>query len=125
MDCIFCKIIEGTIPSNKVFENEHVIAFHDIAPAAPVHLLVIPKKHIASLNDAKEEDWPLMAEVLKAAQQVAKDAGIAADGYRLINNCGSNGGQVVHHIHVHVVGGEKLGAMIGNKWIALHVDTRF
>jgi histidine triad (HIT) family protein len=115
MDCIFCKIIEGTIPSNKVFENEHVIAFHDIAPAAPVHLLVIPKKHIASLNDAKEEDWPLMAEVLKAAQQVAKDAGIAADGYRLINNCGSNGGQVVHHIHVHVVGGEKLGAMIGNK----------
>jgi len=115
MDCIFCKIVEGAIPSKKVFENEHVLAFHDIAPSAPVHALVIPKKHIASMNDVGEGDWPLMGEVLKAAQHIAKDAGISEDGYRLINNCGSNGGQVVYHLHFHVLGGEKLGALIGNK----------
>ncbi|TBL70381.1 histidine triad nucleotide-binding protein [Paenibacillus thalictri] len=113
MDCIFCKIVEGTIPSKKLFENEHVIAFHDIQPAAPVHALVIPKKHIASINDVGPEDWGLMGEVLRAAQQVAAETGIAETGYRLVNNCGSDGGQVVFHLHVHVLGGEKLGPLNG------------
>lgn len=111
MDCIFCKIIKGEIPSKKVFENDRVLAFHDIQPAAPTHVLVIPKKHIASMNEAEEEDCELLGEVLLTAKKVAGDLGIAESGYRLINNIGSDGGQVVYHIHVHVLGGEKLGPL--------------
>lgn len=102
------------MPSNKVLETENVLVFHDIAPAAKVHVLVIPKKHIASLNDITEEDASLMGEVLLAAKQAAETLGIADSGYRVINNIGSDGGQVVHHIHFHVLGGEKLGALVGN-----------
>jgi histidine triad (HIT) family protein len=111
MDCIFCKIVEGSIPSKKVFETDRVVAFHDIQPAAPVHVLVIPKKHIASMNDVAPEDWGLMGEVLHAAQKVAAETGIADSGYRIINNCGADGGQVVYHLHIHVMGGEKLGPL--------------
>lgn len=111
MDCIFCKIVEGAIPSKKVFENEHVIAFHDIQPAAPVHILIIPKKHISSMNDVESGDWYLLGEIHSAAQQIAKGQGIAQTGYRLINNCGPDSGQVVFHIHYHLLGGEKLGAL--------------
>ncbi len=111
MDCIFCKIVEGSIPSSKIYENENVLVFHDIQPAAPVHALVIPKKHIATMNDAGEEDWALIGEVHKAAQLAARELGIAESGYRLINNCGADGGQVVFHIHYHILGGEKLGAL--------------
>jgi len=112
MDCLFCKIVEGTIPSRKVYEDDHVLAFEDIQPQAPVHLLVIPKKHIASLNDAKPEDAELLGRVALAAQRVARDAGIADSGYRVINNCGKDSGQVVFHIHFHVLGGEPLGALV-------------
>jgi histidine triad (HIT) family protein len=111
MDCIFCKIVKGEIPSKKVFENDNVMAFHDIQPLAPAHVLVIPKKHIASMNEAEEEDKELLGEVLLTAKKVANELGIADGGYRLINNVGSDGGQVVYHIHVHVLGGEKLGGL--------------
>jgi histidine triad (HIT) family protein len=111
MDCIFCKIVEGSIPSSKIYENEHVLAFRDIQPAAPVHALIIPKKHIATMNDAAGEDFALLAEVMAAAQHVAKQLGVADSGYRLINNCGADGGQVVFHIHFHLLGGEKLGPL--------------
>lgn len=113
MSCIFCKIVTGDIPANKIYENEHVIAFHDIQPAAPVHALIIPKKHIATMNDVQDEDDQLMAEVFKAARHVAKLLGVNESGYRLINNCNSDGGQVVYHLHVHLLGGQKLGAIIG------------
>lgn len=110
-DCLFCKIVEGTIPSRKVYEDEQVVAFHDIQPQAPVHLLVIPKKHIASMNDSTAEDAALLGHVLLAAKQIAKDAGLAEAGYRLVNNCGADAGQVVFHIHFHILGGEKLAPL--------------
>lgn len=113
MDCIFCKIIEGSIPSKKIYENEHVLAFYDIQPAAAVHALIIPKKHIATMNDVQEEDLALIGEIHKAAQIVAKELGIADSGYRLINNCGKDGGQVVFHLHYHLLGGENVGPLIG------------
>ncbi len=111
MDCIFCKIVEGSIPSKKVYESETVLGFQDIQPQAPVHVLFIPKKHIASMNDATSEDFPLLADVLQAAQETARKLGLSEKGYRLINNCGSDGGQVVYHIHFHLLGGEKLGEL--------------
>jgi len=111
MDCLFCKIVEGTIPSTKVYEDEYVYAFKDIQPQAPVHLLVIPKKHIASLNEAEPGDAELLGRVALAAQRVAKEAGLGDSGYRVLTNVGKDGGQVVFHIHFHVLGGEKLGAL--------------
>ncbi|MCJ8011426.1 histidine triad nucleotide-binding protein [Paenibacillus sp. KQZ6P-2] len=113
MDCLFCKISEGSIPSQKVFENERILVFKDIQPAAPVHVLIIPKKHIAFMNDVEEQDLPLIAEMHQVAQQVAKELGVADTGYRLINNCGPDSGQAVHHIHYHLLGGAKLGALTG------------
>lgn len=110
-DCIFCKIVAGTIPCRKVFESETVFAFHDIQPIAPIHILIIPKKHIASMNEAVQEDREVLGDLLLAAKQIAEELGVAEDGYRLINNCGSNGGQVVYHIHIHLLAGEKIGAL--------------
>lgn len=111
MDCIFCKIVKREVPARIIHENEHVLAFHDIAPQAPVHALLIPKKHVATMNDAGEDDWQLMAEVLKAAPLVARELGVHESGYRLVNNCGKDAGQIVFHIHFHLLGGEKLGAL--------------
>ncbi|WP_199618721.1 histidine triad nucleotide-binding protein [Paenibacillus alkalitolerans] len=111
MDCIFCKIIEGSIPSKKVLETDTVLAFHDIQPAAPVHILIIPKKHIATMNDVEREDLRLLGDIHHAAQQIAEQFGIKERGYRLINNCGPEGGQVVYHLHYHLLGGQKLGAI--------------
>ncbi|MFF2887776.1 histidine triad nucleotide-binding protein [Paenibacillus sp. NPDC057967] len=112
MDCIFCKIVEGSIPSTKVFENDRVLAFQDIQPAAPVHILIIPKKHIPTMNDVADEDNELIGELFAVARQIAKEQGIAEAGYRLINNVNSDGGQVVYHLHIHLLGGKKLGALI-------------
>jgi histidine triad (HIT) family protein len=112
MDCIFCKIIEGTIPSKKVYETDTIVAFHDIQPAAPVHILIIPKKHIPTMNDLTPADAHLIGEIHLAAQHIADQFGIQARGYRLINNCGAEGGQVVYHIHYHLLGGEKLGPIL-------------
>ena len=113
MDCIFCKIIEGSIPCEKVYENENILAFRDIHPAAPVHVLIIPKKHIETMNDVTAEDMYLVGEIHKSAQQIAKEVNIADSGYRLINNCGAQGGQVVYHLHYHLLGGTKLGYLVG------------
>lgn len=113
METVFSKIIEGSIPSNKVFENERILAFHDIAPAAPVHVLIIPKKFIASMNDVTPEDMSLIAEIHSVAQQIAIQLGVAESGYRLINNCGPDSGQAVPHLHYHLLGGAKLGALTG------------
>ncbi|MBX7149490.1 histidine triad nucleotide-binding protein [bacterium] len=106
-DCIFCKIASKQIPSKLILENEHVVAFHDISPQAPVHVLVIPKKHVATLNDLS--DSILAGEMIKAAQQVAKDLGIDKTGYRTVMNCNQEGGQTVYHLHLHVMGGRQLG----------------
>jgi histidine triad (HIT) family protein len=103
--CIFCKIIAGEIPSNKVLENEEFLAFNDINPIAPVHILVIPKKHIKSLN---EVDGQTMAKITEFIKEVAKKAGIFESGYRVITNIGENGGQEVSHLHFHILGGTKL-----------------
>ncbi|WP_020615641.1 histidine triad nucleotide-binding protein [Paenibacillus daejeonensis] len=111
-DCIFCKIIEGSIPSKKVMENEHVLAFHDIEPAAPVHVLIIPKKHIPTMNDVTAEDGETIAAVFAAAREIAAELGIAESGYRLINNCNKEGGQVVYHLHVHLLGGQAMGPLV-------------
>lgn len=113
MDCIFCKIIDGSIPSKKVFENERIVAFHDIQPAAPVHILIIPKKHIPTMNDVSAEDDALIAEIFSVARQIAKEQGVDESGYRLVNNCNSEGGQVVYHLHVHLLGGRKLAGLAG------------
>ena len=107
-DCLFCKIIAGTIPSKKVYEDEFVFAFHDIAPNAPIHVLVVPKTHIASANDVTEENSILVAKVFEVIPKIAKSLGLE-NGYRVINNCGDDAGQTVKHIHFHILGGMKMG----------------
>ncbi|SDT87711.1 histidine triad (HIT) family protein [Pseudomonas pohangensis] len=103
MDCLFCRIVAGTIPARKLYEDDQVIAFHDIAPQAPVHFLVIPKKHIATLNDLGEEDKALAGHILYTAQRLANEQG-CAEGFRITMNCNPLGGQTVYHIHMHVLG---------------------
>ena len=112
MASIFTKIINREIPSDIVFENDKVIAFKDINPQAPVHILVVPKKEIATINDIKEEDKELIGEVYLAIGKIAAQLGIAEEGYRVIANCNEYGGQEVFHIHFHLLGGEKLGALV-------------
>lgn len=107
-NCLFCKIIAGEIPSKKVYEDENVYAFHDINPNAPVHVLVIPKVHIASIQEVTEENLPAVSAVLKVIPQIAKELGLAENGYRVITNCGEDGGQSVKHLHFHILGGKKL-----------------
>lgn len=108
-DCLFCKIIAGDIPSDIVFENERLIAFKDINPAAPIHILIIPKIHLSTLNDLQTEHTELMGELIYTASQIAKQVGIAEDGYRIGFNCNEDGGQTVFHIHLHLLGGRKFG----------------
>lgn len=111
-DCIFCKIVENQIPSQNVYEDETVLAFRDISPQAPVHILIIPKKHIADMNAVQPSDWLIIGDIHRAAQKIAQEQGIASSGYRLINNCGKDSGQLVFHIHYHLVGGEDLGPLL-------------
>jgi histidine triad (HIT) family protein len=110
MSTIFGQIIAGTIPSEKVFENERILAIKDINPAAPVHILIMPKKEIASLQEATAEDLQLLPEIFQVAQQLAEQFGVA-DGYRLLVNNGSMAGQTVFHLHFHLIGGRRLGPM--------------
>ena len=107
-DCLFCKIASGDIPSKKAYEDEQVIVFHDISPAAPVHVLIVPKRHLASINDVTEADGGLIAHVFKVAVQVASELGLSENGYRIVNNCGKDGGQTVAHLHFHLLGGRYL-----------------
>lgn len=111
-DCVFCKIIKREIPSNIVYEDEKVIAFNDINPAAPIHILVVPKKHIETLLDVSDEDSNLIAYVFQVINKIAREKGFAENGFRVIANCGKDSGQEVQHIHFHVLGGKKLGAKI-------------
>lgn len=110
-DCIFCKIVAGEIPASKVYEDDQVLVFHDIAPVAPVHVLLIPKKHIAALQDLGEEDRGLMGSLVAAAQRVAREQGVAESGYRLLTNSGKDAGQIVFHLHWHLIGGRPLGKL--------------
>lgn len=111
-DCIFCKIIKGEIPSEKVYEDEEILAFKDINPATPIHVLVIPKKHISTLMEIGQEDSELMAKNMQAIQKVAKQLGVDKSGFRLIANCGPDSGQEVMHIHFHLLAGKKMGPKI-------------
>ena len=108
MDCLFCKIIAGEIPAKILYEDQNVIAFEDIMPQAPVHFLVIPKKHISTLNDVTDSDTLAMGALPIIASKIAKQKGVAEDGYRTVMNCNENGGQTVYHIHMHVLAGRKL-----------------
>lgn len=107
MDCIFCKIINGEIPSSLIYEDDQVIAFKDINPQAPVHYLVIPKEHIKSADYITEENKGLIGHIIFVVSKIAKEEGLE-DGYRIINNCGGDGGQTVDHIHFHVLGKRKM-----------------
>jgi histidine triad (HIT) family protein len=113
MDCIFCKIVTGEIPSDIVYEDEEIIAFRDINPQAPVHIIIIPRDHIASLSDLSQSDSALVGRMVMVANKLAKDEGIAEKGYRLVINCGKEGGQLVPHLHLHLVGGRKLSDQVG------------
>ena len=108
MDCIFCKIVNGDIPSNKVYEDDTVLAFHDIAPQMPVHVIVIPKMHIASAAEVNEENSAVIGHIFEVIPKIAKNLGLD-NGFRIINNCGKDGGQTVGHIHFHILGGKTLG----------------
>ncbi|MBS4535569.1 histidine triad nucleotide-binding protein [Clostridium sp. D2Q-14] len=107
-DCIFCKIINKEIPSEIVYEDELIMAFNDIEAKAPVHILIIPKKHISSLNKMEDEDGELISHIFKIISEIVKEKGIKESGYRVVNNCGENGGQTVDHLHFHVLGGRNL-----------------
>ena len=113
MDCIFCQIASGKIPSDIVYQDEEIIAFRDINPKAPVHILIIPKKHIPSLDQLKESDAALVGHMVAIANQLAKGEGVAQKGYRLAINCGQEGGQLVPHLHVHLLGGRRLSDALG------------
>lgn len=102
--CLFCRIRDGEIPSKKVYEDEYVIAFHDLYPKAPLHVLIVPRKHISTLNDLEEGDAELAGRLFLAAKQIAADAGYG-DGYRVLMNCGAKGGQVIFHMHLHLMAG--------------------
>lgn len=106
---LFCKMVAGEIPVDKVYEDEDILAFRDIRPQAPTHILIIPKKHIAMLADATEKDEELLGKLLLAASKIAKQEGIAESGYRVVINNGPDSGQEVYHIHIHLLGGRKLG----------------
>lgn len=107
MDCLFCKIVAGEIPSQKVYEDEEILAFRDIAPMAPVHILVIPKAHIGSVDEITPENSNLVAHIFQVIPQIAR-AEKLEKGYRVVSNCGEHAGQSVHHLHFHILGGRQL-----------------
>lgn len=108
-ECIFCKIIKGEIPCNKVLENDKFLAFHDINPVTKVHILVIPKNHVANIAHLTDEKAAYVEGILPFIKEVAKEAGLSADGYRVVFNTGAKAGQSVFHLHAHILGGQELG----------------
>jgi histidine triad (HIT) family protein len=110
-DCIFCKIVAGEIPAETVYQDDEMIAFNDISPKAPVHILVVPRDHIPTLNEPGSEHEGLLGRMMLRAAQIAKEKEVAEDGYRVLVNCNSDGGQVVFHLHMHLIGGRSLGGM--------------
>ena len=113
MDCIFCQIVAGKVPSEIIYQDEAVIAFRDINPQAPTHLVIIPKRHIPSLADLSQADLPLIGRMVSAANELAKREGIFESGYRLAISCGEEGGQFVPHLHMHLLGGRRLSDALG------------
>jgi histidine triad (HIT) family protein len=109
MPCLFCEIVSGKIPSRKAYEDDTVVAFHDVKPQAPTHVLIVPRKHVSSLNDLAPEDDALVGAMVRRARDLAAQAGLAERGYRLVLNCGDDAGYSVYHIHLHLVGGRVLG----------------
>ncbi len=113
--CLFCEIINKKIPADIVYEDDEMIGFKDIRPHAKVHLLIVPKKkHIEKISDLTEDDIPIAGKMIYTAKKIAEQVGIAKDGYRLILNCGDHGGQIIFHIHCHLLGGEKLGPKLAH-----------
>lgn len=112
-ECVFCNIISGKIPSDILYQDDQAIAIRDVNPQAPTHLLVLPKSHISTLNDLTPEQGSLAGHLVGIAIKLAQDEGIASKGYRLAINCGQEGGQVIPHVHIHVLGGRKLSGTIG------------
>ena len=113
MDCVFCKIVAGEIPADILYQDDEVIAFRDINPLSPTHLLIIPRKHISSLVQLSEAESSLIGNMVNTANQLAKREGVAERGYRLVINCGAQGGQLVPHLHMHLLGGRQLSAALG------------
>lgn len=107
MDCIFCKIISGEIPSKKAYEDDKIVAFYDIAPQAPVHIVIIPKEHIESMNGITAENSSVVSHIFEVIPKIAAENNLC-DGYRVVSNCGANGGQTVFHLHFHLLGGKVL-----------------
>ena len=108
-DCLFCGIVDGSVKANLVYQDDAVVAFNDIAPRAPVHILIIPRKHVASLSDIAESDYALIGAIFQVAAKLAREHGIAESGYRVVVNSGADAGQSVLHIHYHLLGGRQLG----------------
>ncbi len=108
-DCLFCRILDGTVPSTRVYEDALCYAFDDINPQAPTHVQIIPRKHVATLNDLLAEDEPMVGHLVTVAARIARDRGIAESGYRSVLNCNRGAGQSVFHIHLHLLGGRSLG----------------
>lgn len=114
-DCLFCKIVAGNIPANMVYETDYVLVIKDINPHAPIHDLVITKKHLVNLNDVAKDDKEILADILLSCKETAKIEGIDQSGYRVIENNGKNGGQLVQHLHFHLLGGKDLGPKLVNE----------
>jgi len=113
MSCIFCQIVAGKVPSEILYQDEEVIAFRDINPQSPIHLIIIPKRHIPSLAHLSEAESSLIGDMVNVANQLARREGISESGYRLVINCGEQGGQLVPHLHMHLLGGRKLSDTLG------------
>jgi histidine triad (HIT) family protein len=109
MSCLFCRIVAGDIPSKRVHEDEHLLAFEDVNPQAPLHVLVIPKRHVATLNELVASDDELVGAMVRRAAAIAQERGFGPEGYRTVFNCNSGAGQTVFHIHLHVLAGRRLG----------------
>ena len=112
-DCIFCKIIAGDIPSDILYRDDEVIAFRDVNPVAPTHILVIPVQHLQTTKDIPDENTSLAGNMIRTANRLAIEEGISENGYRLVINCGEQGGQVVDHLHMHLIGGRQLSSSLG------------
>ena len=113
MECIFCQIVAGEIPADIVYQNEDIIAFKDIQPQTPKHILIVPKSHINSLADVSRDQQGLMERLIVFAKELAEKENISTSGYRLTINCGTDGGQIVPHLHIHLLGGKKLSGQLG------------
>lgn len=111
MDCIFCAIVEGSIPGDMVYEDDEVVAFKDINPKAPVHVLIVPRRHVRSVNELTEDDAGLVGHICLVARRLAEELGVAESGYRIVSNNGPDGGQEVDHLHVHLLGGRQMRAL--------------